>query len=328
MTRFATRFALKTAVVLALALSVSACDRNTPPLVGPDPIVDPIPPPEPPPPEPPAGPTLASVQVSVPKSIIFLGKSVQATAVAKYDDETEKDVTLLSVWSSSNQVVATVSGTGLVTAGSSAGAASIKAEFQGKIGEVVVTMTKDVPWSELPPISVEAKNYIVRANFHNPDFNTGAVTRWVNMPIPVYADPDISRQTLVDALNLWERAANGRLSFRIVDTREQASTYGIVFNNPPRRPIPDGRCDTVYIDSVHDNVITRVTREKKFSSGCYDSDRRHIARALGFAIGLDYTPGGSGDVMNGGEDAVWYMSPLLSESVSWLYSVEPGTRPQ
>ena len=305
-------------VIVVLAVTVSACDRNTS-LVGPDPIVEP----------PPPAPVLVSVEVSVEKTTIFVGRSTQAKAKAKYDDGTEKDATLLSVWSSSNQVVATVSGTGLITAGRSAGEASIKAEFEGTTGEVVVTMTKDVPWSELPPISAEAKNYIVRANFHNPDFNTGAVTRWVNMPIPVYADSHLNRQNLVDALNLWERAANGKLHFRIVETREEASAYGIVFNNPPRRPIPDGRCGTVYIDGVQNNVITRVTDEAaKLGNGCYDLDRRHIARSLGFAIGLDYTPGGSGDVMNGGEDAVWYMSPLLSESVTWLYSVEPGTRPQ
>lgn len=181
-------------------------------------------------------------------------------------------------------------------------------------------------WSDLPPISQEAKDYIIRANFHNPDFDTGAATRWTRFPIPVYADPWFNRQNLADALNIWTQAANGKLSFRVVETREEAATYGIVLNNPPRRPLPDRSCGPVYIDQVENNVILRVTAEVRAGGGCRDVSRADIARGIGLAIGLDYAPPGHEGVMS--TPAVWNMPPLLSESATWLYSVPPAIRPE
>lgn len=315
--------------LLVVSLCVSAlpsCGDNAV-AVGPTPLPpEVIPTPEPPKPEPPVI-ELVSIEILVEKTKIFPGHSMQAKAKAKYEDGTEKDITIGAAWSSDNMIVATTSNVGLISGHQIEGTATIIADFEGKRGTVLITVTRSVSWGDLPSISPQAKNYIIKSNFQNPDFGNGATTRWVRMPIPVYADPYWNRQNLADALNIWERAANSKLSFRIVETREEASTYGIVFNNPPRRPLPDRRCDAVFIDQVVNNVLLRVTDEARTVSGCYDWSRVEIARATGFAIGLDYTHEDSPDVMNP-KRPVWNVSPLLSESVTWLYSVEPGMRPE
>ena len=68
------------------------------------------------------------------------GASVQLTATVKPDNATDRKVT----WTSSDSSVANVMGTGVVTAGSKAGTATIKATAGGKSASVTVTVT-DVP---------------------------------------------------------------------------------------------------------------------------------------------------------------------------------------
>ena len=68
------------------------------------------------------------------------GASAQLTATVKPDNATDRKVT----WTSSDSSVANVMGTGVVTAGSKAGTATIKATAGGKSASVTVTVT-DVP---------------------------------------------------------------------------------------------------------------------------------------------------------------------------------------
>ena len=68
------------------------------------------------------------------------GASAQLTATVKPDNATDRKVT----WTSSDSSVANVMGTGVVTAGSKAGKATIKATAGGKSASVTVTVT-DVP---------------------------------------------------------------------------------------------------------------------------------------------------------------------------------------
>ena len=65
------------------------------------------------------------------------GASVQLTATIKPDNATDRKVT----WTSSDSSVANVMGTGVVTAGSKAGTATIKATAGGKSASVQVTVT-------------------------------------------------------------------------------------------------------------------------------------------------------------------------------------------
>ena len=68
------------------------------------------------------------------------GASVQLTATVKPDNATDRKVT----WTSSDSCVANVMGTGVVTAGSKAGKATVTATAGGKSASVTVTVT-DVP---------------------------------------------------------------------------------------------------------------------------------------------------------------------------------------
>ena len=68
------------------------------------------------------------------------GASVQLTATIKPDNATDRKVT----WTSSDSSVANVMGTGVVTAGSKAGKATVTATAGGKSASVTVTVT-DVP---------------------------------------------------------------------------------------------------------------------------------------------------------------------------------------
>ena len=68
------------------------------------------------------------------------GASAQLTATVKPDNATDRKVT----WTSSDSSVANVMGTGVVTAGSKAGKATVTATAGGKSASVTVTVT-DVP---------------------------------------------------------------------------------------------------------------------------------------------------------------------------------------
>ena len=78
--------------------------------------------------------------VSDGKLALKSGASAQLTATVKPDNATDRKVT----WTSSDSSVANVMGTGVVTAGSKAGKATIKAAAGGKSASVTVTVT-DVP---------------------------------------------------------------------------------------------------------------------------------------------------------------------------------------
>lgn len=78
--------------------------------------------------------------VSDGKLALKAGASAQLTATVKPDDATDRKVT----WTSSDSSVANVMGTGVVTAGSKAGTATITASAGGRSASVTVTVT-DVP---------------------------------------------------------------------------------------------------------------------------------------------------------------------------------------
>ena len=77
------------------------------------------------------------------------GASVQLTATVKPDDATDRKVT----WTSSDSSVANVMGTGVVTAGSKAGKATVTATAGGKSASVEVTVEAQDPYAELDALA-------------------------------------------------------------------------------------------------------------------------------------------------------------------------------
>jgi len=68
---------------------------------------------------------------------LAVGTTVALTAMARFDDDSSRDVTGEATWSSSDDAIATVSDGGVVQ-GEAAGAATITATFDGKSAEVSV----------------------------------------------------------------------------------------------------------------------------------------------------------------------------------------------
>ncbi|WP_425622811.1 RICIN domain-containing protein [Bifidobacterium adolescentis] len=77
------------------------------------------------------------------------GASAQLTATVKPDDATDRKVT----WTSSDSSVANVMGTGVVTAGSKAGRATVTATAGGKSASVEVTVEAQNPYAELDALA-------------------------------------------------------------------------------------------------------------------------------------------------------------------------------
>ena len=77
------------------------------------------------------------------------GASAQLTATVKPDNATDRKVT----WTSSDSSVANVMGTGVVTAGSKAGKATVTATAGGKSASVEVTVEAQDPYAELDALT-------------------------------------------------------------------------------------------------------------------------------------------------------------------------------
>ncbi len=77
------------------------------------------------------------------------GASAQLTATVKPDNATDRKVT----WTSSDSSVANVMGTGVVTAGSKAGRATVTATAGGKSASVEVTVEAQDPYAELDALA-------------------------------------------------------------------------------------------------------------------------------------------------------------------------------
>lgn len=86
------------------------------------------------------GPTLTTVTVSPSTPSVAVGKTQQMVATGTYDNGTTDTVTDSASWASSDNTIATVGSTGLVT-GVAAGTATISATLDGLSGSTTVTVT-------------------------------------------------------------------------------------------------------------------------------------------------------------------------------------------
>ena len=84
--------------------------------------------------------TLQSIQVTPNALSLALGLSQQFKATGTYSDDSTKDLTNSTSWSSSNTTVATISSTGKATA-SAQGSTTITATFSGVSGSTTLTIT-------------------------------------------------------------------------------------------------------------------------------------------------------------------------------------------
>lgn len=320
--RQALRFFGAVLIMAAFLLPAVSCDATSP--AGPSEV----------PPGPGPNSTFVSVVVSGPATMMT-GTREQFKAAAQYSDNSTRDVTSQSTWSSSAPPFATVSPTGMVTA-VKPGEPQINVAFQDKNGfqRITVIPSSGTPWSELPPISEAAKNFIIQHNLNaltcEPCSNfLGTVKRWNEFPITVYADQDFNPLHLQDAVDFWTRHTNGKVTFQIVSAPGQ-----IILDfqwPPPNSPqVPESSCGVEAPDRIINSVIISGAGHYAFKAKpqCVGNGNHTLglAHGIGHILGiLGHTPDRT-DVMSG--ISVWQTSPLLSEVINWLYSVEPGVRPE
>ncbi|MCQ2771139.1 MAG: endonuclease [Clostridia bacterium] len=103
--------------------------------------------------------TLTSVVVSTVKTSVQVNREIQLTAIAKYSDNTEVDVTSSAIWKSSNDSYAIVASDGTVLGVEVCDEVTITATFQERTGSVKLSVTEkpiiptepDKPSEDTPP---------------------------------------------------------------------------------------------------------------------------------------------------------------------------------
>jgi hypothetical protein len=272
--------------------------------------------------------TLSSIAVSGPLTLMET-ESGQFRAMARYSDNSERDVSSEAAWASSAPPFATVNSSGVVSA-VAPGDPQINATFQGRTGFTVVKVTArpGTPWAELPALSAAGRAFITESNLQKVFAGgpAGTVKRWMDLPIAVYADPGFRREDVQDAVEFWARETDGKVKFAIVSSAAEAK---VVFGFDDA-PVPAGSCgvEGPEPNSVVNSVITRgYGWYRRSCNNGVPPGRIGLAHGLGHVLGLLGHTASASDLM-GSPQSDWNSSPLLREVINWLYSVAPGRKPQ
>ena len=262
------------------------------------------------------------------------GETAQFTSTARYSDGSTKDVTAASTWSSAAPSLAAVNATGMVAA-VKAGEVEINARFEDRSGSlrIAVSPSSTVPWSRLPPLSSEGRSFITSSNL---DWGSGggaagAVKRWNSFPISIRADRNISSDEVEEAVNFWQSITNGKIRFRVVPFSADASIVLSLQWPPPNNIMVSERtCAVGGPGTISNNVIVSGAAYFDPVKANCGLGAAVLAHEIGHVLGLLGHTASETDVMSANVSPASGVrgSPLLSEVINWLYSVEPGTRPQ
>ena len=242
---------------------------------------------------------------------------------------------------------ANVRSSGLVTGGRP-GNVEITATYQDQAVTVRMTVEREAPpppttvgtpWSELPPLSDEARRFITDYNLnYQPcppstcEPSPGTVKRWNSFPISIYASPEFQAQQLVEAVDFWRAATGGKITFQIVDSPSTASIVLDMQWPPPdaNYEIPSWSCGVEGPARIQNSIIVTGSGHYAFKakSDCAGNGdhRTGLAHGIGHILGLGGHTASGSDLM-GSPGSTWNGSTLLSEIINWLYSVPSGTRP-
>lgn len=259
------------------------------------------------------------------QSPITVPAVVQFQAIAKSSDSTLKDVSSLATWSSSDPTVASMSSTGVFSA-LKAGMTTVTATYAGHSGSQTITILPPpagdgtTPWSELPPISKEAKQYLIDGGIER--FGN---TRWNQAVISVWAQSGFLREDLQAALDAWQTALNGKITFVIAEDSASANVV-FVFDSTFVDPNHCGVEDPQFINN---GVVPHGLGRYSTLPSCQGDalyKKMLLAHGLGHILVLNHTAPGT-DIMSS-PDMRWVWSSLIVEVINWKYSVPPGTKPK
>ena len=236
------------------------------------------------------------------------GASVQLTATIKPDNATDRKVT----WTSSDSSVANVMGTGVVTAGSKAGTATIKATAGGKSASVQVTVT-GVPKQPMtvwykPDSSWKTAKVHYKANGK---WSGGAQQMeascggWYRYTIPDTAGGQV-RMAFTDGGSVWDNNGGQGKDYRVSGSVVSVSGGKVSYSAPSFDESPM----TVWYkpDSSWKTAKVHYKANGKWSGGAQQMEascggwyRYTIPDTAGGQVRMAFTDGGSVWDNNGGQ---------------------------
>lgn len=214
-----------------------------------------------------------------------------------------------------------------------AGEVEINVRFEDRSGSLRITVAGalTVPWSRLPPLSTEGRSFVTSSNLNwTPGGGAfGAVKRWNNFPISIRADRSVSSDELEKAVDFWQSVTNGKIRFRVVSFSADADiVFSLQWPPPDNIMVSERTCAVGWPRTVLNNVIVSgAVYIDSVKANC-SIESGILAHEIGHALGLLGHTAPETDVMSPNLPLPLRASPLLTEVINWLYSVEPGTRPQ
>ena len=236
------------------------------------------------------------------------GASVQLTATVKPDNATDRKVT----WTSSDSSVANVMGTGVVTAGSKAGKATVTATAGGKSASVTVTVT-DVPKQPMTVWYKPASSWkTAKVHYQANGKWTGSAQQmtlyrngWYKYTIPDTAGGQV-RMAFTDGGSAWDNNGGQGKDYRVSGSVVSVSGGKVSYSAPSfdESPMtvwykPDSSWKTAKVNYQANGKWSGGAQQMEASCGGWY--RYTIPDTAGGQVRMAFTDGGSVWDNNGGQ---------------------------
>ncbi|MDA0809191.1 MAG: DUF1549 and DUF1553 domain-containing protein [Planctomycetota bacterium] len=226
-------------------------------------------------------PQLVSVHVQPDRGLVKMSGEQQLTAVAKYSDGSERDVTELALYESNQEAMAHVSEQGLVTIQDIPGKVAIMVRYQGKVAVFTAAVPLGAPVETLPA----EKNFVDKHVFAN--------LKAIGVPpSEVCDDATFLRRVTLDIAGRLPKEAETAAFLastdadkrdRVIDTLLRSPDYADFFAGKWTPLLKNRRDDASDITSnfafhawIRDSLLTNVS---------YDQIVRELLAATGTVIG-------------------------------------------
>ena len=236
------------------------------------------------------------------------GASAQLTATVKPDNATDRKVT----WTSSDSSVANVMGTGVVTAGSKAGKATVTATAGGKSASVTVTVT-DVPKQPMTVWYKPASSWkTAKVHYQANGKWTGSAQQmtlyrngWYRYTIPDTAGGQV-RMAFTDGGSAWDNNGGQGKDYRVSGSVVSVSGGKVSYSAPSfdESPMtvwykPDSSWKTAKVNYQANGKWSGGAQQMEASCGGWY--RYTIPDTAGGQVRMAFTDGGSAWDNNGGQ---------------------------